>query len=472
MSTSSSSLASTVSSLTAPASFSGVSKFATSLQQVLTRAVGIASLPLNTLQASLATSQNQQSAVNSLGSTFSALQQSVTSLQTAVNSTLLQSSVSDASVVSANVAAGALAGTYSIEVDNLGSYSTALSAAGATAVSDPTAQGISSSASFTLTVGAQSTTITPASASLQDLVSAINSQAAGQVQATVVNVGSTSSPDYRLSLQASSLGSDAIDLQDNSATSVISTSTAGVLASYKLNESSTPITSDSRKVTLSPGLTATLVGQSVSGQSAVITVADNATGLASAFQSFANSYNNAVTTLAQHQGQTGSAIAGDSLIQSLSGVLSQLGNYSSGSATTALANYGITLDQSGQLSVDTKAFSTAANADFPTLLSTLGGAATGGFLKTATDLLKGVEDATTGLIPTESTQLTNQITTQQAQIAQEQARVNTLQTNLTAEISKADSTIASLESQVSYVTGLFAQYTGALSTQSNGLSTL
>jgi flagellar hook-associated protein 2 len=472
MSTSSSSLASSVASLTAPATFTGVSKFATSLQQVLTRAVGIASLPLNTLQASLTTTQNQQSAVTSLNSTFSSLQQSIASLQTAVNSTLLSSSVSDASVVSANVGAGALAGTYSIQVDSLGSYSTALSNAGGTAVTDPTTQGISTSSSFTLTVGTQSTTITPASSSLQDLASAINTQAAGQVQATVVNVGSTSSPDYRLSLQANSLGPNSIDLQDNSSTSLILTSTAGSLASYELNGSGTTITSDSRTVTLSPGLTATLIGQSTSGQPAVITVADNATGLASAFQSFSTAYNNAVTTLAQHQGQTGSAIAGDSLIQSLSGVLSQLGDYNGGSPSTALANFGITLDQTGQLSVDTTAFSAAASADFPALLSTLGGTTTGGFLKTATDLLTGVEDPTTGLIPTESTQLSNQATSQQSQIADEQARVTTLQSNLTAEISKADSTIASLESQVSYVTGLFAQYTGALSTQSNGLSTL
>jgi flagellar hook-associated protein 2 len=472
MSTSSSSLLSNASSLTSAPTFTGVSKFATSLQQVLTRAVGIASLPLDSLNAELTTQQNQKSAVTSLNTTFTALQSSVTALQTALDSNLVGASVSDSSTLSANVQQTALAGTYYVQINSLGSFSTALSVAGSTPVTDPTSQGISTSSTFTLSVGSQTTTITPASSSLQDLASAINTQASGQVQATIVNVGSTSSPDYRLSLQAVSLGTDAVDLQDSSGTDLISNSTPGALASYQLNGDSTPITSTSDTITVAPGLTATLLSPNASGQVTSITVADDPSGLATAFSSFATAYNNAATALSQQQGSAGGALAGDSLISSLSGVLRQLGTYSNGSPASALANYGITLDQTGTLSVDTTAFTTAANGDFPALLTALGTSTTSGFLKTATDLLNGVEDATTGLIPTEQTQLTSQITSQQSQIADEQARINTIQSNLTAEISKADSAIASLESQVSYVTGLFAQYTGALSTQSNGLGTL
>jgi flagellar hook-associated protein 2 len=472
MSTSSSSLVSNAESLTSAPTFTGVSKFASSLQQVLTRAVGIASLPLDSLEAGLTTFQNQQSAVSSLNSTFSALQQSVSSLQSTLDSSLLSAQVSDGSVISASLGSGAIAGTYSVQVDSLGAYSTALSNPGSTTVTDPTSQGISSATSFTLTVGSSTTTITPASTSLQDLVTAINTQAAGQAQATIVNVGSTSSPDYRLSLQADNLGTGTIDLQDDSGNDLISTSTPGSLAEYEVNGDGTQLTSTSRNITLAPGLTATLVGVSQAGSPATITVADDASGLANAFSSFATAYNNAANALTQQEGQSTGALDGDSLIYSLSGVLSQLGNYSDGSPSTALANYGITLDQNGQLDVDTSAFTTAVNADFPSFLATLGTSTTGGFLQTATNLLNSVEDPTTGLITTETNQISGEITNQQTQIASEQARVNTLQTDITAQISQADATIASLESQVSYVTGLFAQYTGATSTQSNGLSTL
>ena len=153
-------------------------------------------------------------------------------------------------------------------------------------------------------------------------------------------------------------------------------------------------------------------------------------------------------------------------------MLNQLATYSNGSPANALANFGITLDNTGQLSVDTTAFTTAANADFPALLSSLGGTSTGGFLQTATNLLNGIEDPASGALKTEETSIANQVTTEQTTIGNEQDRVNRLQTNLTAQISQADSTIAELESQVSFVTGLFAQYTGANNTQSNGLSTI
>ena len=108
------------------------------------------------------------------------------------------------------------------------------------------------------------------------------------MQATLVNVGSTSSPDYRLSLQAVNLGTDAIDLTDSLGNDLISTSTPGLLASYQIDGLATPITSDSRTVTLSPGLTVNLIGKSAADASTTITVArQSLRRLASAFSSFA-----------------------------------------------------------------------------------------------------------------------------------------------------------------------------------------
>jgi flagellar hook-associated protein 2 len=471
MATSSTSAASAA-SLTAPPTFTGVSKFATSLQQVLTRAVGIASLPLGIDQATLTSLNTTQSGVQGLDTVFTTLQRSVSSLQSTLTSGLLSSSLSDSSTVSATVGKGAAAGTYTIAVDSLGAYSTALSNAGSVPVTDPTTLGISTSTTFTLTVGSTPTTITPASSDLQDLAGAINTQSGGQVQATLVNVGSTSSPDYRLSLQAANLGTAAIDLTDSSGHDLISTSTPGSPASYQIDGLSTPIGSNSRTVTLSTGLTVNLLGQSAAGASTTITVADNPSGLASAFSSFAGSYNAAVDAIAQYHGQSGGALEGASLLQTLTGVLNQLGTWNNGSPASALANFGITLDQTGQLSVDTTAFTKAANANFPALLSTLGGATTGGFLQAATNLMTGIEDQATGVLKTEEASVATQISTAQANLSSEQARVTQLQTNLTHQISQADSTIAQLESQVSYVTGLFARYTGAYNTQSNGLATL
>jgi flagellar hook-associated protein 2 len=450
--------------------FTGVSKFASSLQQVLARSVGIASLPLNSLQAGLTTLNDRQSSLQSLDANFSNLQQSITQLQSTVTAGLLTASLSNGSIVSATVGSGATAGTYSIEVENLGSWSTAVSTAGSVPVTDPTKQGITSAPWLTLSVGTATIRITPASSSLQDLATAIDTQAGGKVQATLVNVGSTASPDYRLSLTAGNLGTDAIGLTDSLGANLIATATPGLPASYKIDGTSS-ISSTSRTLTLSPGVTVNLVGQSATGQATTITVRNDASTLASAFSSFAQAYNTAASALSQQHGQGSGALQGDSLLQSLQGVLSQLGTYSNGSASSALANFGITVYSTGQLSVDTAAFTTAANANFSTLLSTLGTSTSGGFLQTAANLLSSVEDPTTGFIPSEEASVATEITGQNTKIADEQATVTQLQTNLQAQIAAADAAIASLEGQVSFATGLFASYTGANNTQ-NGVSTL
>src|ERR1700686_4331689 len=92
--------------------FTGVSKFASSLQQVLARSVGIASLPLNSLQAGLTTLNDRQSSLQGLDADFSNLQQSITQLQSTVTAGLLTASLSNSSIVSATVGSGATAGTY------------------------------------------------------------------------------------------------------------------------------------------------------------------------------------------------------------------------------------------------------------------------------------------------------------------------------------------------------------------------
>lgn len=445
---------------TTAAAFNGQSQFAASLQQVITRAVGIASLPLDADEAALNTLTSRQTALQGLDSDFTSLQSSVASLQTALTSNSLTSSVSDGSIVSASVDSGASAGTYSIEVDDLGAYSTALSNAGATTVTDPTTLGISPSATLTLNVNGTLTTITPASSSLDDLAHAINSQASGQVQATIVNVGSTGSPDYRLSLTAAKLGALSIDLTDSSGASVIAESNPGSLASYLVGGLNADLTSDSRTVTLAPGLIVNLLGQSTPGQATTITVADDPAALASAFSSLAQAYNQAVTGLGQYHGQNGGALEGDSIIDTLTNVLQQLAGYSNGSPDTSLANFGITVGETGQLSVDTAAFTAAANANFSVLASTLGGTATGGFLQAATNALNSIEDPTVGTLKTEQSSVSSELAAQNTTIASEQARITQLQTNITAQMVQADAAISALESQLSYVNGLFYSITG------------
>jgi flagellar hook-associated protein 2 len=449
--------------------FTGTSGFASTLSQVLTRAQAIASLPVQSMQATLTDLNSRQSALQGVDSVFAALQSSVQYLQSTVSAGVLSSSVSD-STVSVNVASTATPANYSILVNSVGSNSSALSSAGSTPVSDPSSGGISDSNSYTLNINGTPTTINAADSSLNSLVSAINQTAGSQVQATVVNVGSPSSPDYRLSLQSSALGPNTIDLTDASGTDLIANSTQGDYASYSIDGSDT-VTSTSRNITIAPGVTATLKNQSSTGTAANISVFQSATTLANAFTTFTQAYNNAVNTVAQYHGQGGGVLEGDSLITSLGSVLQQIGNYSAGTPSTALANYGITLDQNGQLSVDTSAFASAASSNFSGLMNVIGGTTTGGFLQTATNLLKGAEDPTSGSVKQAETSVANQITAQNAKISDAQANLATVQQNLQKQISDADAAIASLESQVSYVNGLFASMINGSSSNTSSYAT-
>ena len=113
MSTSSVTPASSSSAIT----FNGSSTYSSAFQQVITRAVGIASLPMEALQAQVTTLTSQQSTLSGIGATFSALQSALQAIGTAAAGAPT-AQVSNSSGVSAVASSGALPGTYTIQVDD------------------------------------------------------------------------------------------------------------------------------------------------------------------------------------------------------------------------------------------------------------------------------------------------------------------------------------------------------------------
>ena len=94
----------------------------------------------------------------------------------------------------------------------MGSSTSAISD-GTTTVTDPSTTNISSSSSYTLTVNGTATTLNLSSDNMDALATAINDANAG-VSATIVNLGSNSSPNYRLSVTSNEWGADTIQLND------------------------------------------------------------------------------------------------------------------------------------------------------------------------------------------------------------------------------------------------------------------
>ena len=109
MASSSSALTSGSSSVTIP--FNGSSTYSADFQNVLNRAVQIASLPVQAAQSDVTTLQSQQSALTSLIPASPRLQNDIQSIANAVSGAP-SAQVSDASALTATASAGALNGTY------------------------------------------------------------------------------------------------------------------------------------------------------------------------------------------------------------------------------------------------------------------------------------------------------------------------------------------------------------------------
>jgi flagellar hook-associated protein 2 len=293
-----------------------------------------------------------------------------------------------------------------------------------------------------------------------DLAQAINTASAG-VQASVVNTGSS----YSLVVRSTNLAGDSIQLNDGSQ-DLLDTLTTGTPATYDisgLGSATQPIDSNSRTVTLAPGVTIDLLQQTAAGQPATVTVSRDTSGVGTAISSFVDAYNAAVNALNQQVGQSGGALSGESTVSDLRNSLRQITQYSGTSGgVTLLSQMGLSLDDSGELTFDSSQFSSVSASNLDQFL---GSATGGGFLQTATNAMTAVEDPTTGFIPTATTDVNGQITQENNLITAEQQKISTLQSTLTQQMATADATIASLEQQKDYITNLF---TAMINENSNG----
>ena len=441
--------------------FSGMSNFSSSLNNQIQHEVAIASLPYELLEDNVTILNGQASELQTLESDATSLQSAVEGLTSAAGS-MLQATLSNPAVATATLGSGAMAGTYSLQVSNLGSYSDALSVApsaanGLPTITDPTSQNISTSGSYTLTVtnGSSSPVTTHISYSggdLNGLVQAINQANAG-VQATVVDVGSPSAPDYRLSLQSDTLGPVTMQLNDGTQNLLTASGSPGTLAQYSINGQS--VQSDSDTVTLAPGLTVQLTGTNSSP--ATLTVAAQPSNVANALQSFVSAYNTAMTELAKNRGQGGGALAGDSIIYEITDSLQSLANYSTGAGgISSLSALGVTFDDTtGQLSFNIGTFDAATSGQSDALTQFLGSASGGGFLQTATNAMNGLLDPTNGVLPQDMNSMQSNITRTNTQISNEQAQVQQLQTDLTQQMASADAMIYQLQQQSTQLQGIF-----------------
>ncbi len=545
------------SSLSAGSYFTGNSTFSADLNNQISHAVAVATLPITQLQNEQTTLTGQQAELQTLGSSFSALQTALGAVDLAAGSGSLASSVSSPSVASASLSTGALAGSYSVNITSLGAQATTISAAknsntastgtvgdpasgslsssstftlsvgtanytltpaannlnslvtainasganvqasvvnigtagspsyqlsiqgasatastvtlndgnqnllgatntanstGVLAVADPTAGNISKSSTFTLTVAGTAYSLTPASGSLDSLVAAINASGAN-VQATVVNVGGSSSPNYELSLQGSQNAAEAIQLNDGT-NNLLTTMMAGAPVTYSVNGQDS-VSSSTPTLSISTGLTVTALATGT----ATVTVSQSASGVENALSSLATSYNSALTEVNNNRGQNGGALAGDSVLVQLNKALHSFAAYTSNSSGNiqTMTDLGLSFNTNGQLQFDSSTFQSAASRSLSSVMNFLGSeSASSGFLGAVNSALNSVTDPTNGAVAQETTSIGTTINNLTSTITRDQTALALMQTNLTAQMEAADSAVAELQSQVTEITAMFS----------------
>ena len=440
-----------MSTISPASTFTGSSSFGPDLQAALSRAISIASLPIQQMTADKQRIDDRASELSTLTGLFNTLQTSLQSLASGSGSKVLAATVSDPTILQASINGTPLQGSYTIQVLDPGSSSSALSNAGSTPVTDPSTQNISSATSFTLTVGSNTYTITPAAQSLNSLADAINSSGAA-VQATVINLGSPTAPDYRLALQSTNLGNVALQLNDGT-TDLLANTATGTNASYTVNgQPSGGISSNSRTVTIAPGLDVTLE----KAGTATVTVGGNTSAISSSLNSFVTAYNAIVAELGKQHGKGAGPLAGDSAVWQMESALRQLGDYSGSSGSiTSLTQLGIQFTKQGTLTFDSTALNGLSSQQITDAISFLGDPNTGGYLQFASNTLNSLLDPVSGLLPSEQQSLQQQSQKEATAISDAQDRVTQLGNNLMAQMAAADALITKLQQQTQFIVGLF-----------------
>jgi flagellar hook-associated protein 2 len=436
--------------------FTGSSQYSQDFQNSIARTVAIASLPIQELTNQQNALTRQSTELSALDASFTALQTSVQGIGQALNGSSFQADVSTPSAVSATLSDGAVQGNYAIQVTNIGAYATSLSTSAwdSTPVAPTTYQ---------LVIGGVNHSLTPADNSAATIASTINSLYGNLVQASVVNVGPADTPDYRISLQSTKLGDAPVDLQKTAGVSLQTPQTVGALAQYVVDNSGVTVSSNTRSVSISTGVTLNLLTTSTGPVN--VTVTRSTSALSAALSSFADAYNTAAGQVGAERGQSAGALQAQTIVASLSSVLSGLSTYSAPNGQiNGLASLGLSLGTDGQITYNAFTLLSADLSDTAGVTSFLGSATGGGFLQSATNALSGLETPVTGLLKITETGVQDRITSLGTQISTKQDQVTALQTRLQAQMASADALIATMEQQYSFLSNMFsAEQTASLS---------
>jgi flagellar hook-associated protein 2 len=451
------------------------------VSQIVTALMDTEKGPLNSINKSISKDNAQISAYGSISSQIASFQSSIAGLITPSTIKATTASSSSTSVLSASNDGTALAGEYKITVNQVASPQVIkISNSAFTSLYDEFADdGV-----ISIAINSVTYEITPTSYTVAGLAEAINSANLTGISATIINLGTSSVPDYQVRIVNTSDTTTTIDLSAIKEENVsvfttetdIDDDTDAVPSIFTINGSG-PIERSSNTITdLIPGLTINLV----SAGDSTITVAQDNSALSSKISAFVTAFNaldKSLKDISSYDAtaKKGAALYGDSTINSLrkeirSIITSTLG-VDSTTSYNRLSQVGVSFKSDGTLSLTSATLNTAINANFNKVASLFSGtgdstdsSTSQGFAYQLNTLLTSATGID-GLITNRKSSLQSEIRRLQARADQEQLRLADLQQMYQRQYTALDRTVASLNSMSSYLTNQFDAMSNARNNQ-------
>jgi flagellar hook-associated protein 2 len=441
---------STSSASFAPLQFTGISQYSSDFQQILSRAVSIAQIPVTQLTDEQTQIDSEETALGDLNGAVGGLGSAVQTLGNLGSGQALAATTSDSSVVTATATGATSPVSYSIT--NVSSIAAAASESSLTGYPDGTTTTVSTTGTMKLVYGSNSYTITLGSGqnNLNGLRDAINNLGVG-VTASVLTTGGKNG-DY-LSVSANSPGATTLQLIDNptgAAKNILTSSNQGKDTVFNLN--GIPISTPGTTVnSVIPGVTLTFKGTTAPNETVAVNVATDSSQIESALQNLVSSYNTLQTQLsAQYGTTTPGPLQGNNILYQIRAAMSSIVQYQGSGSMPNLTSLGIEMSQTGQMSLNQSTFNSLSDSQISAALQLLGSSTTGvGGLQSA---FNQITDPVTGSIAAQTTDWNTMSQSISTQIADKNASIQQTQTSVNQQLQAADAMIAQLTSQQSILT--------------------
>ena len=436
-----------------PLNFTGISKFSTDFQSILSRAVSIANLPVRQLQSRQSTLLTQKQLLSDLNGSVTSLADTLTALSGLGDNKALGVTTSNASRVSVSINGATQAATHTItEITSVAKAASETSASGY-ATADST--GVTSTGSLELAVGSKTYNIPLDSGhnNLNGLRDAINQLGAG-VTASVLNTGNGDTP-YYLSVSSNITGQNALQVRTtagDATTNILTATNQGANAVFKLD--GIPVSrADNVIGNVIDGVTFSILSTTGPSESVVLTTASDRTQLVAALSNLVSDYNTVSGKVNAQIGKSAGALSGDTVVRQIKDAQRNFLNFQGqpDSNVKALTDLGIVVDATGKMSFDSAKFYSLSNATLSAAFDFLGSGSSG--LGSMVQRFTAISDVVSGTIVTEQKQIdiADERITQQVDKLNE--RIDYMQKSLNAQLQAADALLASLDSQQSILTG-------------------